>query len=98
MVRNTHLCSCQAGSIASWGDRFAFPAARLPGHKLHDLVTFQEYAPEQYPAVGIRNLANLNQTPRMVPTGTEATFEIMKISPTAPDGSRVPFLIVERVQ
>ena len=86
-MNSTHLCKCQAGFIAHAQDRFSFPAANLPGYKIGDLVTFREFIP---PVPG--------QSMRGFYTGKEASFEIIKVLPTSPDGSRVPFLLVERVK
>lgn len=95
IMKTTHLCQCQAGFIARAKDRFAFPAANLPGHHIGDLVTFQECAP----ACGGQMLPPaLRGMQQMVPNGKEATYQIVKALPHAPDGSRVPFILVERVQ
>jgi hypothetical protein len=97
-MKNTHLCRCQAGFIAHARDLFSMPAANLHGWRLRDEVTFQEWEPIQSAAALPLCLRPASNKIEMTPTGKEATYEILKVSPYAPDGSRVETLMLERVR
>ena len=90
-MKNTHLCRCQAGFIAHAKDRFTVPAASLPGWKIRDEVIFQEWNTRD-------DLIPLRTQPETAPNGVEATYEIVKFSPMAPDRTRIPTLTLERIR
>ena len=58
----------------------------LPGWKIGDEVTFQEFIQSNIPGV------------QDMPNGKEATFEIVKVGKNAPDGTRILTLTLERVK
>ena len=92
-MKNTHLCRCQAGFIAHAKDRFTVPAASLPGWKIRDEVIFQEHVPSTIPATMLGK-----SMPSTMSNGKEATYEIVRFSPMAPDRTRIPTLTLERVR
>ena len=97
-MKNTHLCRCQAGFIAHAKDRFTVPAASLPGWKIRDEVIFQEREVDQGTTIPYRIRPERLDAIPAVPAGKEATYEIVKFSPMAPDRTRIPTLTLERVR